>query len=72
MKRKCDICRKQEEKERPFMRIFKQTTKTYTPKKEDYNYCKEIIRTKQVWLCPECYLVKVKRRKITKAVEEKK
>ena len=63
MKKKCDICKKKEEKEEPFVRIFRETIKTYYPKK-DSHLSKTVYRTKECFLCPECYLVKVKRRKL--------
>ena len=68
MKKKCDICKKPEDKEQPFVRIFRETIKTYQPTKDDPFHIKQVTRTKQVWVCSECFLVKVKGKKLMQAM----
>ena len=62
-KKKCDICKTQEKKEEIFMPIFRETTQEYSPK-EGSLIKKVIYRTKQVFVCPYCYLVRINKEEL--------
>jgi len=65
MKKKCDICRIEEKKEEPFMPVYRETTQEYS-RKEGQLVKKIIYRTKRVWVCPYCYLVRIENRRLKK------
>jgi len=62
-KKLCDICNRKEKDNEMFARTYKLTTKEYAPDKEMLTQ-KIIYRTNQVWVCPQCYLTKIKHKKL--------